>query len=69
VLNKLRYLRGPEPVEGYDALDADQIASRLAHADNPTLKRVREDELKFRRRDIVLRALVKARDHGQPAPP
>ena len=68
VLNKLRYLRGPEPVEGYDALDPDQIASGLAHADNPTLKRVREYELKFRRRDVVLRALVEARHHGQTAP-
>ena len=68
VLNKLRYLRGPEPVEGYDALDPDQIASGLAHADNPTLKRVREYELKFRRRDVVLSALVEARHHGQTAP-
>jgi hypothetical protein len=68
VRNKLRYLRGPEPVEGYDALDPDQIASGLAHADNPTLKRVREYELKFQRRDVVLRALIEARHHGQPAP-
>ena len=68
VLNKLRYLRGPEPVEGYDALNSDQIASGLAHADNPTLKDVREYELKFRRRDVVLRALVEARHHGQSAP-
>jgi hypothetical protein len=52
----------------HDALDPDQIASGLAHAENATLKRVREYEPKFRRRDVVLRALVKARHHGQPAP-
>jgi hypothetical protein len=51
----------------HDALDPDQIASGLADADNPTLKRVREYALKFRRRDVVC-ALVKARHHGQPAP-
>jgi len=45
VLNKLRYLRGPEPVA-------------------PTLKRVREYERKFHRRDVVLRALTDARHAG-----
>jgi hypothetical protein len=48
VLNKLRYLRGPEPVDGYDVLGPEEIVAGLRHADNPTLKRVREYELKFR---------------------
>ena len=61
VLNKLRYLRGPEPVDGYDALGEDEITANFARADDATLKRVREYELKFRRRDAILRALAAAR--------
>ena len=68
VLNKLRYLRGPEPVDGYDALEPGQIVAGLRHADNATLKRVREYERKFHRRDVVLRALNDARHGGIPAP-
>ena len=64
VLNKLRYLRGPEPVVGYDALKPEEIVAGLRHADPPTLKRVREYERKFHRRDVVLRALTDARHAG-----
>jgi hypothetical protein len=66
VHNKLRYLRGPEPVDGYDVLGPEEIVAGLRHADNPTLKRVREYELKFRRRDTVLRALADVRHNGLP---
>jgi len=68
VLNKLRYLRGPEPVDGYDALEPGEIVAGLRHADNATLKRVREYERKFHRRDVVLRALNDVRHDGVPAP-
>jgi hypothetical protein len=61
ILNKLRYLRGPEPVEGYDALGEEEVTANFEKADDATLKRVREYELKFRRRDVVLRALRSAR--------
>lgn len=61
VLNKLRYLRGPEPVDGYDSLPEEEITANFQRADDETLKRVREYELKFRRRDAVLRAIVTAR--------
>ena len=61
ILNKLRYLRGPEPVDGYDALPEAEITANFDRADDATLKRVREYELKFRRRDVVLRALRSAR--------
>jgi hypothetical protein len=64
VLNKLRYLRGPEPVVGYDALKPEEIVTGLRHADAPTLKLVREYERKFHRRDVVLRALTEARHAG-----
>ena len=64
VLNKLRYLRGPEPVVGYDALEPAEIVAGLRHADEPTLKRVREYERKFHRREVVLRALADVRHDG-----
>lgn len=61
VLDKLRYLRGREPLHDYDALDATQIAAVLAAADLDTLALVREYELKFRRRDDVLEELARLR--------
>jgi hypothetical protein len=61
ILNKLRYLRGPEPVDGYDALPEAEITANFDRADDETLKRVREYELKFRRREVVLQALRAAR--------
>ena len=64
VLNKLRYLRGPEPVVGYDGLKPEEIVAGLRHADAPTLKRVREYERKFHRREVVLRALADVRHDG-----
>ena len=36
----------------------------LRHADEPTLKRVREYERKFHRREVVLRALADVRHDG-----
>jgi hypothetical protein len=68
VLNKLRYLRGPEPIDGYDALQPEEIVAELRHADNPTIKRVREYERKFHRRDVVLHALTDVRHDGLPLP-
>jgi hypothetical protein len=61
VLNKLRYLRGSEPVQGYDALDEDEIAAALPNADVETMHHVREYENKFRRRAPVLNALANVR--------
>jgi hypothetical protein len=61
VLDKLRYLRGREPLQDYDALDATQIAAALAAADLDTLALVREYEMKFRRRDDVLEELARLR--------
>jgi hypothetical protein len=61
VLDKLRYLRGNEPLPDYDALDAEQIATALQSADLETLTRVREYELKFHRRDQVMEELARVR--------
>jgi hypothetical protein len=54
VLDKLRYMRGTEPVPGYDALTTEQISEVLADADAETVKAVRDYERKFQGRRSVL---------------
>jgi hypothetical protein len=54
VLDKLRYMRGTEPVPGYDALTTEQISEALADADAETVKAVRDYERKFLGRQSVL---------------
>jgi hypothetical protein len=64
VLNKLRYLRQPEPLPGYDQLDPDAIAEALSEADTPTVKLVREYERKMQGRPSVLKAVSLALHQG-----
>jgi hypothetical protein len=54
VLDKLRYMRGSEPLPGYDTMTSEQIAEALAGADAETIKAVRDYERKFRHRQSVL---------------
>ena len=54
VLDKLRYMRGTQPLPGYDTLSPEQIAVALAGADAEAVKAVRDYERKFRRRGQVL---------------
>jgi hypothetical protein len=54
VLAKLRYLRSKEPLDGYDGLSTEEIAQALAGADAETVKKVRDYERKFQRRQTVL---------------
>jgi hypothetical protein len=54
VLHKLGYMRGDEPLPGYDALSPEQIAKALAGADAETVKVVRDYERKFGHRKQVL---------------
>jgi hypothetical protein len=54
VLDKLRYMRGSEPLPGYDALTTEQIATALAGADAETVRAVRDYERKFQHRQSVL---------------
>ena len=54
VLDKLRYMRGRQPLPGYDALTTEQIAKALAGADAETVKAVRDYERKFQHRQSVL---------------
>jgi hypothetical protein len=72
VLDKLRYMRGSEPLPGYDALAPDQIVDALSDADAETVRAVRDYERKFRHRQAVLNeaarvlpgARVSAREEG-----
>ena len=54
VLEKLRYMRGSEPLPDYDELTTEQIAEALAGANAITVRAVRDYERKFRRRRAVL---------------
>jgi hypothetical protein len=57
VLNRLRWLRGSEPLPGYDALDSDEIVRGLANADAATVKAVRSYESHHRgRREVLAQA-------------
>jgi hypothetical protein len=67
ILDKLRYLRGSEPLPGYDALDSEQIAVALDDSDLATAKRVREYERKFQRRAAVLDAVTRTHEARQTA--
>ena len=44
VLQRLSYLRGPEPLRGYDALEEDDVPAALQGADVKTLDGVRDYE-------------------------
>ena len=67
VLDKVRYLRDREPIEGYDQLDADEVAPALADADSATLSAARSYEVKMRNRQPVVDAIAKLRNKGAPA--
>jgi hypothetical protein len=59
VLDKLRWMRGSEPMLGYDALSVEEIATALGAADSTTIKKVRSYERKFANRPLVLDEVVR----------
>ena len=59
VLDKLRWMRGSEPLPGYDALSVEEIVSALGEADMKTIKRIRAYERKFANRADVLEEVVR----------
>jgi hypothetical protein len=67
VFDKLRYLRGPEPLQNYDALSVEQILAGLEGADIGTLQRTRLYERKFQRRPEVLEQVADAMREQSPA--
>ena len=54
ILDKLRFMRGRQPLPGYDQLTPQEIGVQLAEADITTIKRVRDYERKFANRPEVL---------------
>ena len=65
VLTKLRYMRGREPLPGYDALSVEEIVAALEDADLATIKRVRAYERKFGNRPGVLEEVVRVNHSRQ----
>jgi hypothetical protein len=53
VLNRLHWLRGSEPVPGYDSLTTEEVVQGLNEADRETVKAVREYERRHRDRGEV----------------
>jgi hypothetical protein len=60
VLDKLRYMRSPEPVAGYDALEPEQVVRLLEDADTAKVRAIRDYEGKFRGRRVVMAATARA---------
>src|SRR4028118_2284220 len=54
ILDKLRFMRGRQPLPGYDQLTPEDIGKALGDADVPTIKRVRDYKRKFQNRPEVL---------------
>ena len=72
VLDKLRYMRGAEPVSGYDEMSVEAIKATLQDADTATIKKVRAYERKFAKRPDVLDEVARVhrlRQTTEPAPP
>jgi hypothetical protein len=68
VLNRLRWLRGTEPLPGYDALESDGIVRALAGADQATLKGVRSYERRHRDRPDVRAEIARLLPSAQRSP-
>jgi len=69
VLDKLRYMRGREPLPGYDSLGVEGITSALKDADLMTIQAVRAYERKFAGRPDVLDEVASAHRRRQASLP
>ncbi len=69
VLDKLRFMRGREPLPGYDALSVEEIVAALKEANLATIKKVRDYERKFANRRGVREEVVCAHHLRQEAQP
>ena len=69
ILAKLNYMRGREPLPGYDALSVEEILAALEGADLVTIKKVRGYERKFANRPDVLEEVVRVHHHRQASEP
>jgi hypothetical protein len=59
ILDKLRFMRGRQPLPGYDQLTPEVIGQELGRADMPTIKRIRDYERKFQNRPEVLEEVAR----------
>jgi hypothetical protein len=73
VLDKLRYMRGRQPMPGYDDLSSEEIVAALQDCDMAMIKAVRGYERKFANRPDVLDEVARVHHHHlaehPPAPP
>ena len=69
VLNKLRFMRGAQPLEGYDDMTPEQIIASLDGADVTTIKNIRDYERKFANRKEVVDAVAAAKSADRAARP
>ena len=69
VLNKLRFMRGAQPLEGYDDMTPDQIIASLDGANVTTIKNIRDYERKFANRKEVVDAVAAAKSADRAARP
>ncbi len=69
VLDKLRYMRGSEPLPGYDALGVEETFEALAEADLSTVKRIGSYERKFANRSAVLEEVIRVHHRLRAAQP
>jgi hypothetical protein len=69
VLDKLRYMRGREPLPGYDALSVEEIVAALKEADLATIQKVRGYERKFANRAEVLEEVLRVNRRRQATQP
>jgi hypothetical protein len=69
VLTKLHYMRGSEPLPGYDALSVEEIVAALEGADLATIRSVRAYERKFGNRPGVLEEVVRVYNGWRAAQP
>jgi hypothetical protein len=69
VLDRLRYMRGREPLPGYDALSVEEIVAALEQTDLATIKKVRAYERKFARRPAVLEEVGRVQHRRQAIQP
>jgi hypothetical protein len=67
VFDKLRYLRGQEPLQDYDALSVKGILAGLEGADSEMLQTMRVYERKFQNRPDVLEKVATALRKRRPA--
>ena len=69
VLDKLRYMRGSEPLPGYDALEMEEVLAVVKDADLPTIKKIRGYERKFANRAAVLELVLEVQHERIAAQP